>query len=715
LSPVKRLVLGLLLLVLPASAQAASAPSWNGRPTGIFRTARYDRGEWIYTNGIGQALGANTDGLHRTDYYKATDPQGDDPTHINRDIYNAVTYDAFGAHRPAHNGDYQLPTDSKAYPVGTADLAEVRLAIRGDTLFVRFLWNSFPQPDAQIATLTFGDGDGTPRPWPRNARLSSPWQTALTVWGTGGTLTTTSGAEQPVAVTAGDHVTEASIPLAALPAGPWTLRGGAGLAAAGKYMDVPAGEPSDTQPGSGGPASPTNVWDLLFADDSPWTFDERHQSDELANADASADKITVDPSRLRLGTPSSAAAPRTGDMTRLFSSRWSGGDGLKRYLGLDSSGSPPPPGAPTQGALETWQWQGRLQPYGMHVPNRYSKSHTKWPLIVYLHGFANSYDEAFYEPVGLVDEADRQGYLLAAPLERGDYSYRDQGDMDVLEVIRDVERHYRVDTSRIYLMGHSMGGYGTNNVSTRHPDLFAAVAPAEGTDSIDLAGNLRNVPWFETSSLEDLDAGAQQAQKMYGALSDAGYDATLLVYDMKIHEYSSIYDNIPALFRFFAAHTLQRNPATVTFTHPAGEDRPDLGLVYDHAYWLSGINAADTKTAATVTATSDAIRHHESDPANAEKTTQVVFDPNAPSKRSIGELYSTTPASGPLVRRTDTLTISATNLAAVTVDARRARLRLGRALRIESKSDKPFTLVLVDGATTRTVAVPAGEQTLRPF
>jgi hypothetical protein len=282
-----------------------------------------------------------------------------------------------------------------------------------------------------------------------------------------------------------------------------------------------------------------------------------------------------------------------------------------------------------------------------------------------------------------------------------------------MEVIADVQRHYKIDPSRIYLMGHSMGGYGTNNLATHHPDLFAAVAPAEGTDSIDLAANLRNVPWFETSALEDLDAGAQEAKKMYAALSDPGYDATLLVYDFKIHEYSSIYDHLPDLFRFFGRHTLQRNPAIVSFVRPAGQDKPELGLVYNHAYWLTAIKGADPQTNASITATSFAIRHPDPDPARAERTTQVVFDPDAPSKRSIGELYSTSPARGPLLPRANVLAISASNLTEVTVDATRARLRL-RGLRIESDSDKPYTLVLVSGKTSRRVDVRAGKQSLTP-
>ncbi|MDX6665124.1 MAG: hypothetical protein QOG68_1330, partial [Solirubrobacteraceae bacterium] len=421
-------------LALAVAPSVASAYTFDGTPTGIFRTAAIDRGEWIYTNGLHFARGANTDGLHRTDYYP-TNPQGDDPTHIGRDLHNALTYDCFGAHRTTHNGDYVLPTDAKAYPEGTADLAEVRMAIVGSSLHVRFLWNSFPKADAQIATLTFGGAGSGVRAWPHNARLSSGWDTALTVWGTGGTITQAAGGDTPVAVTAGDHVTEATVPLAALPAGPWTLSGGSGLtdpAHVGQYWDVPTGLSSATAPGSGGPTSPTNVWDLLFADDSPWTFDERSQADDLAAGSAAGDTAVVDPADLREHR-TVAAAPRTGDIERLFTSAIDDGDGITR-----SGGTQLPQGVPGFGADETWHYTGRLQPYGMHVPARYPASHRRWPLIVYLHGFTGYLDEPYYNPVGLVDEADRQGYIVASPLERGDYSYSDQGMVDVREVLADV-------------------------------------------------------------------------------------------------------------------------------------------------------------------------------------------------------------------------------------------------------------------------------------
>jgi predicted esterase len=727
-----------LLAAAPVAAQAAW-PSFSGTPGGVFRSAAYGRGQWIYTNGIHQAQGANSDALHRTDYFRAVYPSGaTDPTFAQRDLYNALTYDFFGSHRAAHNGDYQLPRDASRWPEGTADIAELRLGADSQYLYVHLLWNSFPRPDAQIATLTFASAAGSAplaRPWPRNARLSSPWQAALTVWGGGAALASgPAAAESPVQVRTSDHVTEARVPLSALPAGRWTLTGGAGLqdpAAPGSYWTVPPGDASDDRPGSGGPLAPTNVWDLLFADDVPWTFDELHQGDQLAAA-TSTSTTTVDPALLQSGG-SARPAERTGDMSRMFASRLFQADGIRKAPGVafDTQGVKSP--IPTPDFNVSYLYTGRLQYYGMHVPKSYPQTTGPRPLIVYLHGFTGLPDEAFYNPVGLVDEADRRGYLFATALGRGDYFYRAEGDLDVLEVIRDVERHYRVDRSRIYLMGHSMGGYGTNNVAMRHPGVFAAVSPAEGTDSIELHANLRNVPWFEISALEDLDAGAADAKKLYGNLSSDAYDAKLLVYTTKIHEYSSIYDTLPDLFRFFGTHVRTRNPGIVSWTRPlAKDDRADLGLVYDGAYWLSGVRASDHEKLGTITVESNRIPHARLSPARAKRSDTPV-DTGGPTGRTSGELFATTPAETRPVRPSNSLRIESSGISAATIEARRARVGFATSpLTIRATTDGTLRIrlthlraargeLLIDGRQVRAVrtrsgavavTAPAGKHTL---
>jgi predicted esterase len=686
--------------IAPACGWAAGWPSFSGDGSGVFRAGTYVRGEWIFTNGLHQALGANTDGLHRPDYFR-TAPAPEDKSN---DVTNAVSYNFFGVGRGARNGDYQLPTDDKRFPDGTADLAEVRLVAGRTNLFVRFVWNAMPRPDAQMATLTFATaGAAAPaKPWPHGAQLSSAWQVALTHWGTGAALSAAAGgAERPVTARVGDHVTDARIPLSALPPGPWVLTGGAGLAdpaAPGQYWAVPPGAPASDRPGSGAAegTSSTSVWDLLFSDDEPWTFDEWHQSDELAAGTVEHATATVDPQLLR-GGATRRPPPRTGDLSRMFISRLAGGDGIEKVPGLAGATGPPElAGANPGGGFETWLYHGRLQDYALHVPERYpgTPERQRWPLIVYLHGFGGNPDEAFYLPLGLVARADKEGYLLASVRGRGDSFYTGMGDLDVMEVLRDVRRHYRVDPDRIYLMGHSMGAYGTNNVATHHPDLFAGVVPAEGTSSPDLAGNLRNVPWYAIGADEDLDGMAAEATALYEKLSAAGLDATLLVYHMKIHEYSTIYDTLDRLFAFFGARRRDGRPATVSWTRRPKDDHPKLGLVYDGAYWLDRVTAADAEKPAIVTATSMAIPHRVRDP-KAAKRTHTSIDTGGPSGRTTAELYETVPEAGTPAAQANDLGVEAVNAAAFTVDAERARLRLrARPLRVSVDADHAIRITL---------------------
>ena len=50
------------------------------------------------------------------------------------------------------------------------------------------------------------------------------------------------------------------------------------------------------------------------------------------------------------------------------------------------------------------------------------------------------------------------------------------------ELIDEVANTHKVDKSRIYLTGLSMGGYGTWSLGLKHPERFAAIASAKCTN-----------------------------------------------------------------------------------------------------------------------------------------------------------------------------------------------------------------------------------------
>ncbi len=695
------------LLATPAAAQAW--PTWDGEAPWEFRSGRYDAGEFVYSNGIHLNKGANVDGIHHEEYYAATVTGGELPIDDRDDVYRHLTYGAFGAERGATNGDYELPLDREAWPDFTADLAELRLRVDGDDLLVRWRFTSMPRPDAQIATLAFATAGGgaTAAAWPHGAAIASSWETAITVWGTAGTVTDvgdppTALVDVGGAVRAGDHVVEARVPLSELPAGPWELTGGAGLADPddpSSYWEVPPGNPTDTAPGSGFATSSGNVWSLLFADDDPWVFSERRQADLLASGDVSDASIVVDPALLASGhtTP---IAQQTGRTSRFYASAFDFGDGITRGGGSPPAFLQPPPGAPTRDVAVSYEYTGRLQPYSLYVPTGYAASTGGWPLVLYLHGLNNYIWEPFGVVVGLDAMLEERGYLLAGLLGRGDLSYRGRGELDVMEALADIQRHYRVDADRIYLMGHSMGSIGTHNVSTRNPDLFGAVAPSQIAASGPLAENLRHVPWLMMTSVQDpLDPVTNSAQDMYARLSGLGYDARLVNYLAKTHESSATYDTLPAIFDTFDRAPLVRDPAEVRYARLPDDDHADLGLVHDGAYWVDGMQPADAAGAQRLHATSHALGEPVLDPAAATRVDEPV-DMGGPSGRSAAILSTTTPAFTPAPPARNAATLDLDNLAGVTLDLDRMQLTTdGLSLEVDSTDEVVLRLRTTDAAT----------------
>jgi len=121
-----------------------------------------------------------------------------------------------------------------------------------------------------------------------------------------------------------------------------------------------------------------------------------------------------------------------------------------------------------------------------YLPGGYDRK-KKWPLVIHIHGYnpANpdyvrwwSVDQR--HNVADVEYGARQGVIYMEPHGRGNNNYLGLGDQDVVRAIRLAKERFSVDEERVYLVGDSMGGWGTWNVATRHPDLFAAIAPIYG-------------------------------------------------------------------------------------------------------------------------------------------------------------------------------------------------------------------------------------------
>jgi len=77
------------------------------------------------------------------------------------------------------------------------------------------------------------------------------------------------------------------------------------------------------------------------------------------------------------------------------------------------------------------------------------------------------------------------GYIVC-PTNRRPYGYNweNWGRLDALEVYNIAMNKFNIDSNRVYLTGHSMGGHGTWQLGINYPDKFAAVGPGAGWVSI---------------------------------------------------------------------------------------------------------------------------------------------------------------------------------------------------------------------------------------
>lgn len=134
------------------------------------------------------------------------------------------------------------------------------------------------------------------------------------------------------------------------------------------------------------------------------------------------------------------------------------------------------------------------------IPEGYSDE-TAAPLIVLLHGYTSSgaRQDAY---MGFSDIADDYGYLLVTPdgnressedqnrfwsASRACCNFYGSEDDDVAyikSIIDTMKDQYNVDERRVYLVGHSNGGFMSYRMAFAHADSIAAFASLAGASEI---------------------------------------------------------------------------------------------------------------------------------------------------------------------------------------------------------------------------------------
>ena len=91
------------------------------------------------------------------------------------------------------------------------------------------------------------------------------------------------------------------------------------------------------------------------------------------------------------------------------------------------------------------------------------------------------------------------------------------------DLIEKLKSEYRIDGTRIYVLGHSIGGFGSWTAIWHRPDTFAAAIPCAGglPPWLDYV-KLKNVPIWAFHSADDSIVSVKYTRAIYNSLKEAG-------------------------------------------------------------------------------------------------------------------------------------------------------------------------------------------------
>jgi enterochelin esterase-like enzyme len=162
--------------------------------------------------------------------------------------------------------------------------------------------------------------------------------------------------------------------------------------------------------------------------------------------------------------------------------------------------------------------------YWVLLPPEYHPDH-QCPLLMALHSEKRPPEQELTFWCGSeakLGPAQRHGYIVIVPeyaskSGQTEYDYNPNAHRVVLDSIRDARRRFNVDSDRVFLAGHDMGGDAAFDIGFSHPDLFAGVIPICGVSDRHCEyywDNARNLPLYVISGEFDRNTVNKNAKEL---------------------------------------------------------------------------------------------------------------------------------------------------------------------------------------------------------
>jgi predicted peptidase len=198
------------------------------------------------------------------------------------------------------------------------------------------------------------------------------------------------------------------------------------------------------------------------------------------------------------------------------------------------------------GVIETGTFankKGDALAYSWLAPKDYDPS-KKYPLVLFLHGAGErGADGQRHVRVNGCDKFASSEFMEEYPcfvlapqcpidyrwveVHWGDISHVQPAEPSmpmglVLNILDRFLSDFSIDRNMIYVMGISMGGFGTWDIIARRPDFFAAAAPICGGGDEGTAPRIAHIPIWAFHGDKDESVKVERSRNMVAALKAAG-------------------------------------------------------------------------------------------------------------------------------------------------------------------------------------------------
>lgn len=182
-------------------------------------------------------------------------------------------------------------------------------------------------------------------------------------------------------------------------------------------------------------------------------------------------------------------------------------------------------------------------PYVLYLPANYDEA-KEYPVLLLLHGAGergndnelqlfHAVDELYETRQALMDECiflvpqcPLNELWVDWPWENGNYALDEIPESKalstVMKILDGVIKDYAADTNRVYIMGISMGGFGTWDALVRHEPIFAAGVPLCGGGDPSKVDILKEIPIWCVHGTVDSAVPFAGTEEMYNTIVAAG-------------------------------------------------------------------------------------------------------------------------------------------------------------------------------------------------